>query len=58
MLLLLGAVLEDLFKFSKMTLSVLADELKTAVLSPHSLYTHSHRLYHWTASSLRMAFAI
>ena len=56
MLLVLGSVLEDLFKFSEMTLSVPAD------VSPHSLYTcvhkysHSHGLYHWTASGLRMAF--
>ena len=41
MLLVLGAVLEDLFKFSEMTLSLLmrANKLESAVLSRHSLYT-------------------
>ena len=64
MLLVLGAVLEDLFKFSEMIFLSLLIELKsrkqlTLVLT-HFIheYSHSHRLlvYHWTASGLMMAF--
>ena len=65
MLLVLGAVLEDLFKFSEMRffLSLLIElnsrKQLTLVLT-HFIheYSHSHRLlvYHWTVSGLMMAF--
>ena len=65
MLLVLGAVLEDLFKFSDMIFSVPADrakkqEIQLTLVLTHFIhqYSHSHRLlvYHWPASGLMMAF--
>ena len=62
MLLVLGAVLEDLFE---MIFSVPADrakkqEIQLTLVLTHFIhqYSHSHRLlvYHWPASGLMMAF--